>query len=322
MEGEQIEAIKDEDTPEEPKCNHSSPEATAAPSEFPPEVNSGPVEQTGELPVTPLKPLSGPVIIPGNKNQASEKLERIRKWSIITYKCTKQTLSEKFGLGSHTVDLELEPRLEVLKENRLRYSHMTKLAQTLANQLAQFTVTQKSLGDAFTDLSLKSPTLHVEFGMNADAQKFLSKNGETLTMAINAFSSNMNTLVNKTIEDTMINVKQYETTRVAYDAYRVNLEELNLGPRDAVTLPKLEQAQIDFQSQKEKYQKIRDDLSVKMKLLEENKVKVLHNQLWLLHSAVAAHSSSCHHFMDQNTQQANKQLSNPTMVPPSWLEES
>ncbi len=46
-----------------------------------------------------------------------------------------------------------------------------------------------------------------------------------------------------------------------------------MGPRDAVTLPKLEQAQKDFQSQREKYQRIRDDLSVKVKLLEENKVR-------------------------------------------------
>lgn len=53
----------------------------------------------------------------------------------------------------------------------------------------------------------------VEFGVNAEAQKFLSKSGETLTAAINAFTSDMNTLVNKTIEDTMINAKQYETAR-------------------------------------------------------------------------------------------------------------
>lgn len=38
-------------------------------------------------------------------------------------------------------------------------------------------------------------------------------------------------------------------------------------------MPKLEQAQKDFQSQRERYQKIRDDLSVKVKLLEENKVR-------------------------------------------------
>lgn len=64
-------------------------------------------------------------------------------------------------------------------------------------------------------------------------------------------------------------------SRIEYDAYRVDLEELNLGPRDATTLPKLERAQKEFQGQRERYEKIRDTLSVKVKLLQENKVRVL-----------------------------------------------
>lgn len=63
------------------------------------------------------------------------------------------------------------------------------------------------------------------------------------------------------------------SSRVEYDAYRVDLEELNLKPRDANMLPKLEQAQKEFQNQRERYQKIRQDLSVKVKLLEQNKVR-------------------------------------------------
>uniref|UniRef100_A0A3P8T6H5 AH domain-containing protein n=1 Tax=Amphiprion percula TaxID=161767 RepID=A0A3P8T6H5_AMPPE len=276
-------------------------------------------EQNNELPVTPQKPLTGTVVVLGtNQKTASETLQRVRRWSISKYKATRQALSEKMGRGSRTVDLDLEPRLELLKDDRQRYSQVTRLAQTLSNQLAQFTVTQKTLGDAFTELSLKTPTLHVEFGVNAEAQKFLSKSGETLTMAINAFTSNLNTLINKTIEDTMINAKQYEAARIEYDAFRVDLEELNLGPRNTGTLPKLEQAQKNFQSQRERYQKVRDDLSVKVKLLEENKVKVLHNQLWLLHSAVAAHSTSCHRFLEHNIRQVDEHLSDA----PSWLEES
>lgn len=302
-------------------CNHTDKSVTSCPAEAMSEVTME-TEESKDLPVTPQKPGSGTVVVQGNnKNPASEKLQRVRKWSITTYKCTRQALSEKLGRGSRTVDLDLEPRLELLKDDRQRYENVTKLAQTLANQLAQFTVTQKTLGEAFSELSVKTPTLHVEFGLNAEAQKFLSKSGETLTEAINAFTSDMNTLVNKTIEDTMINAKKYEAARVEYDAYRVDLEELNLGPRDAVTLPKLEQAQKDFQSQREKYQKIRDDLSVKVKLLEENKVKVLNNQLWLLHGAVAAHSLSCHSFLEQNIQQASEHLNNPSVDAPSWLEE-
>lgn len=79
----------------------------------------------------------------------------------VCLQCTKQALSEKLGRGSRTVDLDLEPRLDLLKDDRQRYNNMTKLAQTLASQIAQFTVTQKTLGDAFSELSVKTPMLHV-----------------------------------------------------------------------------------------------------------------------------------------------------------------
>lgn len=70
-------------------------------------------------------------------------------------------LSEKLGRGSRTVDVELEAQIEILRDNKRKYQHVIRLAQTLAAQLSQMMQTQKQLGDAFTDLSLKSPELHV-----------------------------------------------------------------------------------------------------------------------------------------------------------------
>lgn len=121
-----------------------------------------------------------------------------------------------------------------------------------------------------------------------------------------------------------------------------------MGPRDTTTVPKLEQAQKVFQGQRERYQKVRDDLSVKIKLVEENRVsisrtslrlaaqlvpepevvsppsqvKVLHNHLLLLHGAVAAHCLSCHSFLQHNMQQAVEKLQRCGVDDPSWLEGS
>ncbi|XP_026989826.1 arfaptin-1 isoform X2 [Tachysurus fulvidraco] len=265
---------------------------------------------------------SGAVVLADDmKNPAMEKLELVRKWSINTYKCTKQILSEKLGRGSRTVDLELEARIDVLHENKRKYVQVVTLAQTLASQLAQMMQTQRQLGDAFADLSLKTPELHEEFGYNADTQKLLSKNGETLLGAINFFIASINTLVNKTIEDTMINIKQYEAARIEYDAYRTDLEELNLGPRDSTTLPKIEQSQIQFQMHREKYEKMRNDVSIKLRFLEENKVKVLHNQLTLFHNAIAAYFAGNQQHLEQTLRQFHVKLKMPGADTPSWLEE-
>lgn len=265
---------------------------------------------------------SGPVVLAEEaKNPAIEKLELVRKWSINTYKCTRQILSEKLGRGSRTVDLELEAQIEVLRDNKRKYENVLRLAQTLSAQLHQMVLTQRQLGDAFTDLSMKSPELHEEFGYNAETQKLLAKNGETLLGAINFFISSVNTLVNKTIEDTLVTVKQYETARIEYDAYRTDLEELNLGPRDANTLPKIEQSQQLFQIHKEKYDNMRGNVSVKLKFLEENKVKVLHNQLVLFHNAVAAYFAGNQQQLEQTLKQFHIKLKIPGADGTSFLEQ-
>ncbi|CAK7305811.1 arfaptin-1 isoform X10 [Vulpes vulpes] len=265
---------------------------------------------------------SGPVILADEvKNPAMEKLELVRKWSLNTYKCTRQIISEKLGRGSRTVDLELEAQIDILRDNKKKYENILRLAQTLSTQLFQMVHTQRQLGDAFADLSLKSLELHEEFGYNADTQKLLAKNGETLLGAINFFIASVNTLVNKTIEDTLMTVKQYESARIEYDAYRTDLEELNLGPRDANTLPKIEQSQHLFQAHKEKYDKMRNDVSIKLKFLEENKVKVLHNQLVLFHNAIAAYFAGNQKQLEQTLKQFHIKLKTPGVDAPSWLEE-
>jgi hypothetical protein len=58
-----------------------------------------------------------------------------------------------------------------------------------------------ALSEAFSDLAQKSPELQEEFLYNAETQRNLTKNGEALLNAINFFISSVNTLCNKTIED-------------------------------------------------------------------------------------------------------------------------
>ncbi|NXF40135.1 ARFP2 protein, partial [Nyctibius bracteatus] len=90
---------------------------------------------------------------------AVEKLDIVRKWGINTYKCTKQLLSERFGRGSRTVDLELETQIELLRETKRKYESVLQLARALTHHLYSLVQTQHALGDAFADLSQKSPEL-------------------------------------------------------------------------------------------------------------------------------------------------------------------
>ncbi|XP_065438014.1 arfaptin-2 isoform X5 [Chrysemys picta bellii] len=252
---------------------------------------------------------------------AVEKFDIVKKWGINTYKCTKQLISERFGRGSRTVDLELETQIELLRDTKRKYECVLQLARALTHHFYSLVQTQHALGDAFSDLSQKSPELQEEFGCNAETQKLLCKNGETLLGAVNFFVSSINTLVNKTMEDTLMTVKQYETARLEYDAYRTDLEELSMGPRDASTLCRLEAAQSHFQSHKGKYEKLRADVAVKLKFLEENKIKVMHKQLLLFHNAVSAYFAGNQQQLAQTLRQFNIRLKTPGAEKPSWLEE-
>ncbi|XP_040035653.1 arfaptin-2b isoform X1 [Gasterosteus aculeatus] len=252
---------------------------------------------------------------------AVEKLETVKKWGLNTYKCTKQMISERFGRGSRTVDMELEAQIEVLRDTKRKYESVLRLARALTNHFYNMVQTQHALGDTFADLSQKSPELRDEFGYNAETQKLLCKNGETLLGAINFFVSSINTLVNKTMEDTLMTIKMYESSRLEFDAYRSDLEELSLGPRDAVAMARIDAAQQQYQIQKDKYERLRSDVIIKLKFLEENKVKVMHKQLLLFHNAISAYFAGNQQQLEQTLKQFNIKLKPPGDDKPSWLEE-
>ncbi|XP_064158234.1 arfaptin-2-like isoform X13 [Anguilla rostrata] len=256
-----------------------------------------------------------------SRGVAVEKFDIMKKWSINTYKCTKQMISERFGRGSRTVDLELEAQIEVLRDTKLKYENILRLARALTNHFYNMVQTQHALGDTFADLSQKSPELQDEFGYNAETQKLLCKNGETLLGAINFFVSGINTLVNKTMEDTLMTIKMYENARLEFDAYRADLEELNTGPRDAATLARIDTAQQQYQIHKDKYERLRSDVTIKLKFLDENKVKVMHKQLLLFHNAISAYFAGNQQQLEQTLKQFNVKLRPPGSDKPSWLEE-
>ncbi|XP_066170321.1 arfaptin-2 isoform X2 [Sylvia atricapilla] len=281
-------------------------------------IPTGTIKGPGLHPPPPGPPPGGEEVVRGI---AVEKFDIVKKWGINTYKCTKQLLSERFGRGSRTVDLELETQIELLRETKRKYESVLQLARALTAHLYSLVQTQHALGDAFADLSQKSPELQEEFGYNAETQKLLCKNGETLLGAVNFFVSSINTLVNKTMEDTLMTVKQYETARLEYDAYRTDLEELSMGPRDAGAVSRLDAAQSQFQSHKDKYEKLRADVAIKLKFLEENKIKVMHKQLLLFHNAISAYFAGNQQQLEQTLKQFNIKLKTPGAEKPSWLEE-
>jgi DNA-binding transcriptional regulator GbsR (MarR family) len=207
------------------------------------------------------------------QSNTAAKMDNLKKWSISTYKCTRQLLSEKFGKGSRTVDEELESQVAVLKETQKKYLSILRLSKQLTQQFSVMLQTQRNLGDAFSDLGLKTPDLHDEFNYNAETQKTLARNGEVLLGALNFFTANLQTLCSKTIEDTMATVKAYDAARVEFDAYRSDHQYYSQAtPTSSAAAFRADEAKKEFEKQKARFDRIRNDLTIKLKFLEENKV--------------------------------------------------
>ena len=198
----------------------------------------------------------------------SAKMEALKKWTVSTYKYTKQMVSEKMGRRTRTVDTELEKQVQVLRETQLRYNSLFKLSKQFNNQFQAALTTQKLLAEAFTELSVKSPDLQEEFNQNAELNKVVAKSGDTLVTAITFFTENLQTLSTKTIDDTIQTIREYESARIEFDAYRTDLEAYEAQGQSFKT----EEARKAFFAQKEKFEGLRNNLQIKMKFLEENKV--------------------------------------------------
>lgn len=125
-----------------------------------------------------------------------------------------------------------------------------------------------------------------DFKKNAITLNSTIKNGEKLVAALTFFCSNLSTLINKTIEDTLATVKMFESARIEYDAERNSMNFTSPTAQTSITYSsdKLELARV-------RYEQLKEDVQIKMKFLEENSIKVLHKQLLLFSSAFASYST-------------------------------
>ena len=219
------------------------------------------------------QPVSGVSMI--QREKAPSRLNMFKDWSAFQFKCTKQILSERMGSGTRTVDVELENRIANLKETHKKYLQLVSLTDNFMTQFRLVIETQRSLAEHFAYMSVRSTELHTEFHFNSEAQKLIAKNGEALMSALYFFKSNIFTISAKTMEDTLLTVKNYETARLSYDAYRSELESaLKTPPSSSAAAAKLEAKKAEFEKYKSNFEKLRKDLDIKLKLLETNKVSI------------------------------------------------
>lgn len=219
------------------------------------------------------------------------KLEQIKKWTITNYRYTKQLVSEKLGHANKTLDQELEDRIGELKVGRVQYQSLLKEARTLQARYDALLSSHRNLRSQFQTLIAHAPELQDQLQACATTQNILEKNGEGLLGAIRTFVDSLNTLVNVTVQDTLLTVKNYENARIEYDAYRNEIDSLQKAPQNEQVKNKLLELQVIFEIRKSKWERLKNDTHTKLNLLNENKSNVMKQQLEMFNSAVVAYFS-------------------------------
>jgi len=248
--------------------------------------------------------------IPDNMVPTTENLEKLKRWGLKHYRVNRQRVQELMGTATITTEPDLEPRVEKLQQQLIKYKELHMLGEELASRFNALTTTQKKMGDFFQEMSLKSKDLQDEFTYNAETQKALFKNGTTLNACLTTFNQALHTLIFRTMEDTLMTLKEYERARVEFDAYRTDLEKMQLqsGPSEPPNhQSKLEESTKSFKARKERLDKLKDSLIIKIKLLDENRHKVMAKQLLLLHNGVSSYFAGNQQALEGSIQQFNIQ---------------
>ena len=80
----------------------------------------------------------------GTPQTPSVKLELWKNWTISTYKCSRQSILEKLGKTTRTVDIELESQIDALRDTQRKYSNVLRLARALTSHFYHVVQTQAS----------------------------------------------------------------------------------------------------------------------------------------------------------------------------------
>ena len=90
-----------------------------------------------------------------------------------------------------------------------------------------------------------------------------------------------------------------------YDANRFDLEQMQTAAKPEQKPQQISMLEQELVGYKEKYEKLKNDVSVKMKFLDENRIKVMKKQLTLFHNSIAAYFSGNQPELEASMKQLN-----------------
>lgn len=171
----------------------------------------------------------------------------------------------------------MDSRINSLHDLHARYREVFNSARTYAECCTRLNNSQRTLAESFYQLSLRENELKQSLADRGEVLRAFSHNGDALLKSLNYFVSSLETLCGKTIKDMLQTVAVYEQARLEFDVHRHELNALRQTP-DAERRV-LDEKEAKLAAAKDRYEQLKEDVRVKLSLLEENRLKVMTAQL-------------------------------------------
>lgn len=199
------------------------------------------------------------------------------------YVSTKQRVLEAIGRSdspSLIENPELNDKIEKLYSQKASYERLIDLTIKYRNQFEEITKTQHQLATYFLEASVKEKEeLWIKLQKIGETHRSMAKFRESHVKHYDQFLDTLTTFKEKAIADAIESVKKFEEIRLEYDGWRRQIKELEeekAKGSSAKLEGKITSAKANEEEKRKAFERARDDLNIKLDILEEKRILDMH----------------------------------------------
>jgi len=205
-------------------------------------------------------------------------------------------------------------KLDELEMTEASYRGLMEHTKMLLKSFFELSAVHKAFGDIFTSIGAREPQLRPSevFTKFGESHRQIDKFALVLLKTIKPMISDLNTYLTKAIPDSKLTIKKYADVKFEYLSYCLKVKEMDDEEYSYAALQeplyRVETGNYEYrlvlrcrQLARQKFAKMRQDVLVKLELLDQKHVQDIVFQLHRFITAFSKYHTDCNETMKSNT---------------------
>jgi len=215
--------------------------------------------------------------------------------------------ADAFGLSRAILCNDtLVKKLDELERNEIIYSEIRERTRNTFRAFYELNRVYRDFGTVFTEIGCreKQPEAGEAFRKFGEIHRLFERHGLEMLNSMRSILNNLETYIYKAIPDTRLTIKKYEDAKFEYLSYCLKVKEMDDEERDYYAineaLYRVETGNYEYrlilrcrQEAREKFSRLRSDVSAKIELLDQKHVQHMSSQLLKMVSAMNQYNQVC-----------------------------